>query len=111
MGELLLDLGQAREAARSNAIAAVRRARTPATLVRYSMVPRLSLIGFAATWAAASSLASVAASSLLPMSALAASGTRITVGDTAPRATRAVVQTPLASSVTFTPQPTTAMSI
>ena len=31
--------------ARSNAMAAVRRASTPATLVRYSIVPRLSLIG------------------------------------------------------------------
>ena len=57
-------------AARSKAIAAVRRARTPAILVRYSMVPRLSLIGLAAAWAAASSFANVSASSVCPIKAV-----------------------------------------
>ena len=41
-------------------MAATRRASTPATLVRYSIVPRLSLIGLHAARAAASSFASVA---------------------------------------------------
>jgi len=41
----------------------------------------------------------------------AASGTRIAVGATAPSTTLASVQTPLVSSVTLTPTPTTAISI
>ena len=97
--------------ARSNAMAATRRASTPATLVRYSIVPRLSLIGLHAARAAASSFASVSSSSVWPISASAASFTSSTVGATAPSATRAAVQTPLSSSVTLMPQPTTAMSI
>ena len=97
--------------ARSNAIAAVRRASTPAILVRYSIVPRLSLIGLQAACAAASSFASVASSSVCPISASAAACTSSTVGATAPSDTRAAVQTPLSSSVTLMPQPTTAMSI
>src|SRR5215469_8798016 len=100
-----------RAAARSKAMVAVRRARTPATLVRYSIVPRLSVMGLQAACAAASSAARVGSSSLWLISALAASSTMTVVGATAPSTTRASVQTPLASSVTLVPQPTTAISI
>jgi len=53
-------------------MAAARRASTPATLMRYSIVPRLSVIGRQAARAAASSRSSVASSSLWPISACAA---------------------------------------
>src|SRR5262249_21743124 len=75
--------------ARSTPMAAPRRASTPATLVRYSIVPRLSLIGLHAARAAASSFFNVSASSVWPTKASAASLTSSTVGATAPRETRA----------------------
>ena len=55
--------------ARSSAICAARRASTPATLMRYSLVPRLSSIGWQAARAAASSFCSAASSTLVPISA------------------------------------------
>src|SRR5204863_7833463 len=91
--------------ARSSACCAVRRASTPATLMRYSLVPRLSSIGRQAALAAAASLSSAASSSLLPMRASAHSFTRKTVGATAPSATRADVQVPPPSSTRLTPTP------
>src|ERR1035437_2295038 len=75
-------LAHRRTPARSWAITAARRAITPATLVRYSIVPRLSSIGL--------------------------QGRR---GATAPSTTLASVQAPPGSSVTLTPAPTTAISI
>src|SRR5216683_6294205 len=104
-------LAHRRSPARSKAIVAVRRANTPATLVRYSIVPRLSSIGLQACRAAWSSPASAVSSSLRPTNAAAASGTRIAVGATAPSTTRASAQIPPASSVRLTAAPTTAMSI
>src|SRR5262245_52935957 len=97
--------------ARSSACSAVRLASTPATLMRYSLVPRLSSIGRHAALAACASLSSAASSSRVPTSASAASLTSSTVGATAPSANRAAVQVPPASSVRLTPTPTTAMSI
>src|SRR5438477_638097 len=91
-------------------MAAARRAITPATLVRYSIVPRLSSIGLQARRTAWSSAASAASLSLRPTSAVAASETSTAVGATAPSTTRASMQTPAASSVTLTPAPTTAMA-
>src|SRR5450759_4403146 len=104
-------LAHRRSPARSHAITAARRAITPATLVRYSIVPRLSSIGLQARRAAWSSAASTVSSSVRPIRAAAASGTRIAVGATAPSTTLASVQTPPGSSVTLTPAPTTAISI
>src|SRR5215472_8394017 len=106
-----LDLGHQFPLARLSAISAARRASTPATLVRNSLVPRLSSIGRQAAEVAAARRSSAFASTVLPISALAASGTRITRSATAPSATRAAVQTPFVSSVRLTPTPTTAMSI
>src|SRR5882724_12834388 len=74
------------------------------------MVPRLSSIGRQAAEHAAAATLSAASSSLLPISAFAAGSTSSTVGATAPRPTRAAVQTP-SFKVKLTPQPTTAMSI
>ena len=48
-------------------MAAARRASTPATLVRYSIVPRLSVIGLQAACAAESSRANVSSLSLWPI--------------------------------------------
>src|SRR6185503_11821895 len=75
--------------ARSSAICAARRARTPATLMRYSLVPRLSSIGWHAARAAASSFCKAASSTLLPTSAAAAGATSSGRGATAPNDTRA----------------------
>src|SRR6266852_34121 len=69
-------LAHRRSPARSLAIVAARRDITPATLVRYSIVPRLSSIGLQARRAAWSSPASAVASSLRPTNAAAASGSR-----------------------------------
>src|SRR5262249_55609104 len=69
-------LAHQRPLARSKAIVAARRASTPATLVRYSIVPRLSSIGLHARRAAWSSPASAVASTACPIRAAAASGTR-----------------------------------
>src|SRR6266851_4996472 len=74
------------------------------------MVPRLSSIGRQAAEQALAAVLTVASSSLLPISAFAASSTSSTVGATAPRPTRAAVQTP-SFKVRLTPTPTTAMSI
>ena len=78
--------------------------------MRYSTVPRLSSIGLEAAEHAAASASSAASSSAVPTIASAASGTRITVGATAPSATLAPV-TRSPSTTMLTPQPTTAMSI
>jgi len=106
-----VDLGQQFSFARSSAIRAARRASTPATLIRYSRVPRLSSIGWQAAAAAAARRPSAASSSGVPISASAASGTSSGRAATAPSATRAAVQVPPSSSVRHTPAPTTAMSI
>ena len=63
---------------RFSAMAAARRASTPATLIRNSLVPRLSSIGRQAAEQAAANLSRAAASTLVPISALAASGTNST---------------------------------
>src|SRR5262245_6671598 len=97
--------------ARSSAIRAARRVSTPATWVRNSTVPRLSSIGRHAARAAASSRCCAASSSVLPMMARAASATSRTFSATAPSDTRAAVTVPRPSTVRFTPDPTTAMSI
>src|SRR6266849_2305717 len=97
--------------ARSSANEAARFANTPATLMRYSLVPRLSSIGRHAAAAACARRSSAGASRREPTSAAPASSTRRTVGATAPSDTRAAKHTPSASSVTLTPTPTTAMSI
>src|SRR5947207_14573521 len=97
--------------ARSSAICAARRARTPATLIRYSLVPRLSSIGRQAALAAAASFCKAASSTVLPTRAAAAGATSSGRSATAPSETRAAVHLPLASRVRHTPQPTTAMSI
>src|SRR5262249_34947576 len=101
-----LDLGHQFPLARLSAISAVRRASTPATLMRNSLVPRLSSIGRQAAEAASASRSSAFESTEVPISAFAASGTRITRSATAPSDTRAAVQTPLVSRVRLTPQPT-----
>ena len=75
------------------------------------MVPLLSLIGLQASLAAAATFSSVASSSVEPTSAFSASGTRTTVGATAPSAIAAAVHFPVGSSVMRAAQPTTAMSI
>ena len=80
--------------ARSSACWAVRFASTPATLIRYSLVPRLSSIGRQAALAALASRSSAASSSFVPIRAAAASFTSMMVGATAPSATRAAVQVP-----------------
>src|SRR5207247_5659960 len=95
--------------ARSSACCAVRRASTPATLIRYSLVPRLSSIGRQAALAAAASRSSALSSTFVPTSASAASLTSRMVGATAPSATRAAVQVPPPSRMRLTPTPTTAM--
>src|SRR6185295_4834252 len=59
--------------ARLSAIFAARLASTPATLILYSLVPRLSSMGRQAADAAAASLSSALSSTLLPMRAFAAS--------------------------------------
>src|SRR5512144_5246 len=97
--------------ARSSAIRAARRASTPATWIRNSVVPRLSSIGRQAARAAASSRSWAAASSRLPTMAWAASETSSTRAATAPSETRAAVMMPAPSTVKLTPAPTTAMSI
>src|SRR5215467_6222888 len=97
--------------ARSSAMTAARRARTPATLMRYSLVPRLSSMGRQAALAAAASFCRACSSTLVPTSACAAGATSSGRSATAPSATRAAVHLPLLSSVRHTPQPTTAMSI
>src|SRR5581483_3065853 len=97
--------------ARSSAICAARRASTPATLIRKSLVPRLSSIGRQAALAAAASFCMAPSSTLVPTNAAAAAGTSRGRSATAPSAMRAAVHLPLASSVRQTPQPTTAMSI
>src|SRR5690606_24354208 len=97
--------------ARSSAICAARRASTPATLMRYSRVPRLSSMGRQAALAAAASRPSAASSTLVPISAADASETSNGRSATAPSATRALRQTPSASSARLTPAETTAMSI
>ena len=56
---------------RSRAIMAARLSSTPAILVRYSMVPRLSSIGLQAAEQAAAAASSAASSSFEPTSALA----------------------------------------
>ena len=89
---------------------AVRLSSTPAILVRYLMVPRLSSIGLQAAEQAAAAASSAASSSLEPISALAALSTSSTVGATAPRPTRASV-TVSPFMVSEMPTPTTAMSI
>src|SRR5207237_9460871 len=81
--------------ARSSACCAVRRASTPATLIRYSLVPRLSSIGRQAALAAAASLSSAASSTRVPTSASVHAFTSRIVGATAPSATRAAVQVAL----------------
>ncbi len=85
------DADAAHASARSLAMVAARRARTLAILVRYSAVPRLSLIGLAAAATAASIFAKAASSSFEPMRAAPAASTRSVVGATAPRPTRAAV--------------------
>src|SRR5207302_275876 len=72
---MLLHLHALRPCARVMAIDAARRASTPAILVLYSAVPRLSLIGRQAARAAASRAASAASSTLVPMSAAPSTGT------------------------------------
>ena len=77
---------------------------TPTIFLRYSALPRLSLMGRAAALAAAAALASAASSIFEPMSAAAASGTRMAVGATAPIATQSktplVVMAAATSSIT-----------
>src|SRR5258708_16817968 len=97
--------------ARSNANAAARFASTPATLMRYSLVPRLSSIGRHAAAAACARRSSAGASRRELTSAAPAAATSSTVGATARSDPRAAAHTPSASSVTLTPTPTTAMSI
>src|SRR5688572_24883785 len=97
--------------ARLSAISAARRAITPATLIRYSFVPRLSSIGRHAALAAAAIFLSASSSTFVPISAAAASLTSNARSATAPRLTRASLQTPLPSSTRLMPAPTTAMSI
>src|SRR5712692_1144651 len=104
-------LGHQLVLARSSAIRAARRASTPATSMRNSVVPRLSSIGRQAARAAASSRSCAARSRRLPTMAAAASRTSNTRGATAPSDTRAAVIAPPPSSVKLTPAPTTAMSI
>src|SRR5262245_20333998 len=110
-GHLDVMLGHQALLARSSAINAVRRASTPATWMRKSIVPRLSSIGAHTARAAASSRSCAGRSRRLPTIAAAASGTRSTRGATAPTETRAAVIVPAASTVRLTPAPTTAMSI
>src|SRR5262249_1842972 len=74
------------------------------------MVPRLSSIGRQAARQASAAFSTAASSSFEPTSALPAGSTSSAVGATAPRPTRAAVQTP-SFSVRLTPRPTTAMSI
>src|SRR5579862_7094860 len=82
-----VDLAHARALALSKAIWAARRASTPAILVRYSAVPRLSLMGLQAARAAASRASSAAGSSFEPTSAWPAAVTSRQVGATAPSET------------------------
>src|SRR5262245_10229946 len=110
-GRTVNSCGHPAPPARWYAIAAARRARTPATSVLNSIVPRLSSIGLHAASHAAARLASAASSSVLPMIASAAAGTSMTVGPTAPSATRAFLTTPFGPSVRHTPALTTAISI
>src|SRR5690606_30637496 len=84
--------------ARSSAVAAARLASTPATLMRKSMVPRLSSIGLQAALVALPSASSAAASTRVPIRAAPAASTRNGVGATAPSPTRACVQVPASSS-------------
>ena len=81
--------------ARSRQSAAVRRASTPATLMRYSLVPRLSSIGLHAARLPRRACAAPASSSLLPIRVLAASSTSSGRAATAPSATRARDTAPL----------------
>src|SRR5439155_10024526 len=104
-------LGHQLVLARSCAMRAARRASTPATSMRNSVVPRLSSMGRQAARAAASSRCCAASSSRLPMMACAAAGTSSTRAATAPSDTRAAVMVPPPSRVKLTPTPTTAMSI
>src|SRR5262249_19925004 len=97
--------------ARFNANAAARLASTPATLTRYSLVPRLSSMGRQAPSAARARRSSAGASRRAPTSATPASSTLSTGARPAPAETRPAVQTPPPSSVRLTPTPTTAMSI
>src|SRR5262249_50447824 len=92
--------------ARSSAMSAVRRARTPGAWMRYSLVPRWSWMGGQAALAAAASFCRAGSSTLVPMSAFAAGATSSGRSATAPSETRAAVHLPLASSVRHTPQPT-----
>src|SRR6266566_3276796 len=108
---LYVVLGHQLVLARSSAIRAARRASTPATSMRNSVVPRLSSIGRQAARAAAESRCCAASSSRLPMMACAAAGTSSTRAATAPSDTRAAVTVPAPSTVKLTPAPTTAMSI
>ena len=98
--------------ARANAMAAARRVSTPAILVRYSMVPRLSVIGLQAARAAASIAASVGVVQLAADQRLGGIvDDHLGRGNRRPARQRASLQTPLPSSTRFTPAPTTAMSI
>src|SRR5262249_13442151 len=106
-GDVHLGHGAQFPFARSMAIAVLRLSSTPAILVRYSMVPRLSLIGLQAARQAAAAFSSAASSSDEPVSALPASSTSSTVGATAPRPTRAAVHLP-PDMLRLTPTPTTA---
>ena len=84
-------------------MAAARRAITPATLMRYSIVPRLSLIGLQAR---ARRLVEPGERRLVELApdqrGRRPPATSTAVGATAPSTTRASVQTPPASSVTLT---------
>src|SRR2546423_6624962 len=84
-------LGHQTVLARSSAIKAARRASTPATWMRNSVVPRLSSIGAQAARAAASRRSWAPRSRRLPTMACAASRTSSTRGATAPSDTRASV--------------------
>ena len=68
--------------------------------VRNSAEARWSEIGVASVAATAPAAAALASSTRLPRSDASARGARTTVGATAPRAMRAVVQTPAASNST-----------
>ena len=98
--------------ARSNAMAAARRASTPATLVRYSMVPRLSLIGLQAALRRRVELRQRCLVELVAdqrVGRILHQQPRRRHRAEQPRAPRC--RRRFASSVTLTPQPTTAMSI
>ena len=92
------------------AVSMARRVSTSQRCLRYSMVPRISVIGLAASLAMPDAIRTVSSVAGFPATALPASSTNRGVGATDASVTLADAMLPL-SRTTDTPAPATAMSI